>query len=217
MNPSANRRLEEKQKRRDDIVDAAERIFSKSDFDSVSMEQVAREARVSRALVYVYFQDKSDLYFAICVRALRILRERFEALIDLSTGYDQVRAIGRAYITFAEELPGYFAALSRYEAHKPSAETSPMEHAVIEAGKAVHTVTVRAIQNGIKDGTNRKDIPDAMLVALTLWGFIHGIIQVAQTKDAFIAEWGYSSQQLMENALHMGMRAIQPDKKKRVR
>jgi AcrR family transcriptional regulator len=210
MSYSAERRLEEKSRRREDIVDAAERVFSRSDYSTVTMDQIAREARVSRALVYVYFHDKSDLYFAICVRALRMLHERFEqAIANAGCGYDQVLAIGRSYIDFAGEFPSYFTALSHFEAHKPdSGEMSPTEHEVLEAGKAVHDVTVRAIEAGAKDGSIRSDIPDAMLIALTLWGFIHGIIQVAQTKGAFIEEWGYSSQQLMDNALGMGMLSL---------
>ena len=118
MSRSAHRRLEEKKQRRELIVDAAERIFSQSSFDSVSMEDVAREARISRALLYVYFQDKSDLYFAICLRALQLLKSRFEtAARKQENGFARVQAIGLDYIAFAGRYPVYFAALSRFEAH----------------------------------------------------------------------------------------------------
>jgi AcrR family transcriptional regulator len=212
MSTPADRRLEEKNRRRDDIVDAAERVFSRSGFAGVSMDQIAREARVSRALVYVYFQNKSELYFAVCLRALKLLRARFEkAVAGAGSGYDQVRAIGLDYIAFAGELPSYFTALSHFEAHKPdSGEMGPTEQDVMLAGKAVHDVMIRAIETGMKDGSIRSDIPEPMLVALTLWGFVHGIIQVAQTKGAFIEQWGYGVQQLMDNAIGMGTAALRP-------
>ena len=38
------------------------------------MDQVARRARLSRALVYVYFHDKADLHFALVERSLETLR-----------------------------------------------------------------------------------------------------------------------------------------------
>ncbi len=34
-------------------------------WDAMTMDQVARKARLSRALVYVYFKDKMDLMFGI--------------------------------------------------------------------------------------------------------------------------------------------------------
>ncbi len=53
------------QKRRQ-ILDGAGRIFSTAGFDATSMSDVAREARVSKATLYVYFQDKEHLFTAIC-------------------------------------------------------------------------------------------------------------------------------------------------------
>lgn len=48
------------QKRRQ-ILEGAGRIFSTAGFDASSMSDVAREARVSKATLYVYFQDKEHL------------------------------------------------------------------------------------------------------------------------------------------------------------
>jgi len=53
------------QKRRQ-ILEGAGRIFSTAGFDATSMSDVAREARVSKATLYVYFQDKEHLFTAIC-------------------------------------------------------------------------------------------------------------------------------------------------------
>ncbi len=48
------------------IMDGAGRIFSTLGFDAASMSDVAREAQVSKATLYVYFQDKEHLFTAIC-------------------------------------------------------------------------------------------------------------------------------------------------------
>jgi len=57
MNYVIERREEEKERRREEILDAAELVFSEKGFDAATMDQVARKARVSRALVYVYFKE----------------------------------------------------------------------------------------------------------------------------------------------------------------
>lgn len=52
--------------KRQQILDGAGRIFSTLGFDAASMSDVAREAQVSKATLYVYFQDKEHLFTAIC-------------------------------------------------------------------------------------------------------------------------------------------------------
>jgi TetR/AcrR family transcriptional regulator of autoinduction and epiphytic fitness len=52
--------------KRRQIVEGASRVFSTLGFDAASMSDVAREAQVSKATLYVYFQDKEHLFTAIC-------------------------------------------------------------------------------------------------------------------------------------------------------
>ncbi len=206
------RREEEKERRRDDILDAAELIFSKHGFDHATMDQVARQARVSRALVYVYFQDKAALQSGICLRGLRLLKDMFlKARADHVSGFDQVRQIGWAYVQFAQDHPQYFTAMAHFETRStPVSDMTELELLALQAGQEVHAVTVAALQHGIEDGSIRPDIPDLMLTALTLWAFTHGAIQLAQTKGALLAQWGYGDRHLLEGALDMGMRALVP-------
>ena len=75
MSYIAERREEEKERRRVEILDAAEALYAKKGWDAVTVDQVARSARLSRALVYVYFRDKEELLFAIGERAMRLLRD----------------------------------------------------------------------------------------------------------------------------------------------
>ena len=65
MSYIAERRQEEKDRRRIEIVEAAEDLYRELGWDAVTMDSVAKRARLSRALVYVYFKDKRDLHFAI--------------------------------------------------------------------------------------------------------------------------------------------------------
>ena len=73
MNYVTERRQEEKERRRADILDAAEQVAASVGIEAMTMDEVARTARLSRALLYVYFQDKSDLLFGLCGRGLEQL------------------------------------------------------------------------------------------------------------------------------------------------
>ncbi|MBN9030053.1 MAG: TetR family transcriptional regulator [Rhizobiales bacterium 63-7] len=48
--------------KREQILDGAKRIFMGKGFDAASMNDVAREAGVSKGTIYVYFQNKEDLF-----------------------------------------------------------------------------------------------------------------------------------------------------------
>lgn len=211
MSHSRQRRDDEKELRRIAIVDAAEAVFARTGFDAAKMDDVARKARVSRALVYLYFKNKAELQLAICLRALNLLREQLAAAAEIPRrGDDKIAAIGTAYMRFAEQHPLYFATLSRFEAHRPDTiAPGSSERAVMEAGSVVHDVTVAALRVGMRDGTIRRT-RKPMLLAMTLWSFTHGAIQVAQTKAAFLSEAGLSSDELLQNAIELALRGLRP-------
>jgi TetR/AcrR family transcriptional regulator len=205
MSYTVARRLEEKERRRAEILDAAEKVFARTGVTLSKMEEVARTARVSRALLYLYFPDKEALHFAISERALLLLGERFEqAAARVETGFEKVVALGRAYLAFSMEFPVYFAALSSFESHRPEdVAADSIEESCILAGDAVHRVTSKAVELGIADGSIRTDVGNSHLIAVTLWGFLHGVIQLAQTKAHMLARDKISQPKLLDQALEL--------------
>ena len=202
MSYVAERREEEKERRRAEIVDAAERLYAEVGWDTVTMERVAKKARLSRALIYVYFQDKSDLLLAIAERALADLRLRFVAAAATSeTGLDKVQSIGRAYVQFQLEMPYRFDACSRFHAHQAAGQ--PTDDACAAAGDAVIAVIVQALVQGQADGSIRKDIGNPAQVCVMLWAFTHGLIQIGTNKTQEIARHGVAVPQLMEGSFAM--------------
>lgn len=70
--------------KRRQILEGAGRIFSELGFDATSMSDVARSAQVSKATLYVYFQDKEHLFTAICAEHRdRHIAEKI-ALLDVN-------------------------------------------------------------------------------------------------------------------------------------
>jgi AcrR family transcriptional regulator len=206
----AARREEEKERRRLEIIEAAEALYAEHGWDAVTMDQVARRARLSRALLYVYFKDKEDLLFAITERALDELRRRFEAAAaghDL--GIDQVSAMGLAYTLFQQERPFQFDACSRYHAHQAH-QGAPNEVACAAGGDAVMAVMVRSLQQGIADGSIRADIGEPLNVCVMLWAFTHGLIQIATNKAQEIARHGIAAGRFMEDGRAMLRQMLAP-------
>jgi TetR/AcrR family transcriptional regulator len=205
MSYIAERRLEEKERRRAEIVDAAEAAGREVGLDALTMDDVARRARLSRALLYVYFQDRSDLMFGLAERAMNMLHARFvEAAERNKTGLEQVSAIGRAYVAFSQEFPTLFDALARCELESPDpAQCSPSEQACLAGGDKLQRQLVASIETGVRDGSIRADITSPVLMSVTLWGFMHGIIQLTTTKTHALIHHGVSAKSLIDNAISM--------------
>ena len=192
MSYIAERREEEKERRRGELLDAAESLYAKQGWETVTMDQVARTARLSRALVYVYFRDKDDLLFAIGERAMKLLYRRFAAALEIAgSGRDKVDALGRAYMGYALEFRHYFDFCTRFQGHQVDAAASPNEDACHKAGEAVMDLVVQAIQTGVTDGSISPALAsEPRLLGMSLWAFTHGIVQIAVAKAADLARQG---------------------------
>ncbi|HTP39235.1 MAG TPA: TetR/AcrR family transcriptional regulator [Steroidobacteraceae bacterium] len=213
----SERRLEEKDRRRSQILDAAESVAATSGIESLTMEQVARRARLSRALIYLYFKDKLDLHFGLCERGIALLTQRFEeAHRRPMQGLAKIIAIGRAYVAFSQEFPVYFDALARFQAQEaelpqsPGATAAGSLTACLAASARLHEIIASVIAEGQRDGTISPAAGDPLAVSLTLWGFMHGIIQLSTTKAALLGELGLDTRALQEQALKLATRALAP-------
>jgi AcrR family transcriptional regulator len=212
MSYIAERRQEERDRRRAEIVDAAESVYAECGWDAVTMDQVARKARLSRALLYVYFRDKGDLLFALVERALEELRRRFETAREgRARGIDEVEAIGHAYMQYARELPHYFDACARFQAHqREGAEIPQNELACMQTGHRVHEVIVDSLNKGVADGSIRSDLGNPYVTALALWAFTHGLIQIATTKGSQIEHEGIPLPHFMNHSVELALRSLRP-------
>jgi TetR/AcrR family transcriptional regulator len=201
------RRQEERDRRRSEILDAAAVAASEGGFDAITMDQIARRARLSRGLLYVYFEDKEALHLALCERAMELLIERFAAATqDVPTGLARLEAMGSAYVRYARELPVYFQALAHLEASAP--EDLQKHQRCTELGMVCHQGMTTAIRDGITDRSIRPDLGSPDAVAIALWGFMHGVIQIANTKGALLVHRNTDTLQLYEQALALMRRAM---------
>ncbi|MBC8719118.1 TetR/AcrR family transcriptional regulator [Ochrobactrum sp. Marseille-Q0166] len=52
--------------KRQQILEGAQNVFLRMGFDATSMNDITREAGVSKGTIYVYFNSKEDLFVALC-------------------------------------------------------------------------------------------------------------------------------------------------------
>lgn len=181
--PLKTRREREKQARYDAILDAAELAFAEKGYERTSMDDIARTASLSRALLYVYFKDKAAIQRGIMLRAGQSLTARFqEAKTTVDTGLAQIKAMGEAYYRFYQDEPDYFSALTQASTAMAEADESQTEEMLCSKSELMELM-IGAIRQGVEDGTmNRERIADPVQTALYLRGALHGVILLCQSE-----------------------------------
>jgi AcrR family transcriptional regulator len=104
----SSRKEREKEQRRNDILQAAEKLFFARGYDNVTMDDIAKEVELNKATIYLYFFDKESLYYTVVLRGVQILNEMVkERERNATTGFDKLWEIGHAYFSFVKRHPDY--------------------------------------------------------------------------------------------------------------
>ncbi len=84
------RKKRERERRRQQILLAAKRVFSVKGFSKATMEDIAKEAELSPGTLYLYFKNRDELFASLSLRILQYLNIRLEHLLnDLKTASTQ--------------------------------------------------------------------------------------------------------------------------------
>jgi TetR/AcrR family transcriptional regulator len=205
----ADRRERDKQKRRDSIVDAAENLFFAKGFAATTIDEIAEAAELSKGTVYLYFNNKEEIYVAIVRRAIRILIDLSrEAVAAASTGGEKVSALGRALLLFYERYPNHFKAMF-YQHEGPSCPSSEIDHGdllintLIQDREELHAFSLEVIQGGIADGSIRSDV-DPIKTTIVLVSMILGLIRIVALEEKPLLErFHLTAQDLIKAAIDL--------------
>ena len=173
------RRRHDRQGRSEAILDAAETVFFTKGFNQTSMDEIARQADLSRALLYVYFRDKAAIMRGIMLRAALAIEHRFEqALESSSNGLEQIEQIGYAYHAFSREDSEYFDVLTELNTFPvPEQAGDDQMQSLGECRTRITALMVTALRNGIEDGSICAErVEDPVVTAFMLQGALHGVI-----------------------------------------
>jgi len=156
---ATSRREREKQKRRNDIIKAAEKVFFAKGYDRVTMDEIAQEAEVNKALLYYYFKNKEGLFFAVNLYGVRILHNMYIKCSNLNiNGYDKVKAMIQALYGFSKEHPDYFRIYCYTGTERFQLSDNEDAVELVDLRTGMWRLMVEAIITGIQDGTIRKDL-----------------------------------------------------------
>ena len=111
----SDRKKREKEQRRQSIIDAAERLFLEKGYDDVTMNDIAKEVELNRATIYLYFENKEALCFAVILRGMRILNEMVKSHVKNASYTQKINAWGSTYYLFFQLYPQYIQVYNLFQ------------------------------------------------------------------------------------------------------
>lgn len=190
----AERKEREKEQRRNDIINAAEKVFFEKGINGATMDEVADKAELSKGTLYLYFSNKDDLYYAICMRGLSILNDFIvNSVSGTNTVFENILEIGRAYVKFAHEHENYFKVITHFDDVEIDFIEKNIQNPHMDD---VMAFFIDLLEKGRKDGSIRSDLP-APLMAHLLWTQTTGVLKMLSAKKVHIESYNISEEEII--------------------
>jgi AcrR family transcriptional regulator len=147
----AERKQRELQRREQDILEAAMRLFAQEDWQQVTIERIAQEAEIGKGTVYLHFPSKEEIYARLALDFSRQVLERLHAIDRKLPVPQKLRAAIHVFFSAHSAGPHLqrvceycdrddfrrrIGAESRAELERVDAEIVGLIHAVLQQGIA---------------------------------------------------------------------------------
>jgi TetR/AcrR family transcriptional regulator, cholesterol catabolism regulator len=158
--------------KRQEVIRAAATVFQEKGFDTATLHDVAAALDTDRATLYYYIAGKDDLLREIVQEhVLKITVEAREiAAAESSAAAKLARFLPTLMASFEAYFPYIFVFIQ--EDGGENKRRTQWGRQLATAVNDVQTQIVQIVENGIRDGEFRKDVP-AELVTNALFGMVN--------------------------------------------
>ncbi|MGL4791940.1 MAG: TetR/AcrR family transcriptional regulator, partial [Phocaeicola sp.] len=174
---------------REQIISAAERIFSEKGFAQTTIADISNASEYSRRTIYAYYESKEDILHHIIAKGLQILKCDIEDALQSSNDFlAQYFAICNAMKKYQTECPHSLENATDAKTSKIDFENlSPMVKQILLLGVETNALLAEFIQTGKEQGVVKQDVIPMQTVYI-LWSSITALLTLIQTKGVFIAK-----------------------------
>jgi len=172
------RRERERERHRNEILDAAERVFERKPFHQATMAEVAEEAEFAVGSLYNFFPGKNELYAAMVERVVAkympVMREKIRSA---PSPIDALTAVFDLKLEVLEQHKGFVRAFFGQPHVGRRDSASGPQDALKEAYAAYVGDLESVFRSGVKDGSFASADPQDLAIAF------EGLT------DAFVGRW----------------------------
>jgi AcrR family transcriptional regulator len=177
------RKEREKKMRRQQMMDAAKKVFASKGFGRATIENIAEEAEFSPATLYLYFKSKDELLASLNLKMLQTLIAKMERVRDQEdlSPKKKIMALEKALYEVYLMDPLNVVNVLRFQSKENLRKLSPELASQIRD----HTQRyMRAIADIYRDGVREGVFLDRHPVAFAdiVWSLFAGLVLLEDTK-----------------------------------
>jgi len=202
-----------RESQRELILEIAEGLFIEKGVEQVTMGQIAREARLTRATIYNYFSNKVEIaqeIFKIITKGWRDRNER-EVWGYQGNGHQRLEKFILSFFEYLQQNPRearFVAEFNYLYAKQWSAET--FAETMLGNLNEDRQFVLVSIQDGITDGSLRTDIEPELILA-AFFNFLSSTInRFGAMGDKVEGEYGISSQKIFKQIYGIFLDGLKP-------
>ncbi|AXI99845.1 transcriptional regulator, TetR family [Cyclonatronum proteinivorum] len=185
---TTERKKREREKRKQVILNATQRLITERGFESVTMDEIAVASEVSKGTLYLYFKSKSEIALALHGIGMQAMLKKLAELIAASgSGLEIIQKMGRLLVDFVRDNPPFFKCIVYLESigiesYKQLKGTDTFE-ALQTLDESLFNYIRRAVQIGIQDGSIDATYKPELLT-LQIMATARGLMQFIIFRDA---------------------------------
>ncbi len=187
---ATDRKAWEKAQREKRIIDIAQEVFVSRGYEQTTIPAIADAAGYNKRTIYLYFKDKEEIFLAVVLRCLQLLKSGVETATELvPEERPGLKEFAWAFFYFSEDYPVFMDLIMLYESrhfvyHEADRPDHYGErHAACQAvSDEISDMATTAIEKGIASGDLVTDLTPRQLMLL-LWGQIFGVIQILRIRE----------------------------------
>ena len=181
MGPKA-RREREKEQLRQEILDAARELFLKEGYENVQMRRIAEKIEYSPTTIYLYFENKADLLYAVCQETFAKLYKKMAAINEKYVDpVERLRAGGRAYVEFGLKYPNHYRMTFINHPQLPGGKEQYLREESM--GMRAYDQLRQQVAQCVEE--NHFKVTDVEAISQALWAVLHGVTALLITKPDF--------------------------------
>lgn len=210
------RKEREKELRREEILNAAQKIFFEKGLQSATMDEIAEAAELSKGTLYLYYGSKEDLYFSVMMRGLKILHDLFvESTEEAPSTFEAIRQLGPTYYEFFQKHRNFWRMFNYFQypgMHKQVSEE--MRRLCNEQSQKLWGLVIGLIQKGIQEGDLKNELNPAE-TSIILWSSSTAILaRIDNEVDQWRSSLGVDLVEVLAKSNALLMEAIMTEEAK---
>lgn len=199
----ARRKKEPLSVHREKITTVASALFIEKGISYTTVDEIAKKAGYSKATLYVYFENKEEIFFSLVYQHMQQLFQTIENIILQETHSPEQWKEKYLEICFSirrlcKEYPIYFEGMIGYINVDVSADETPQVYKdIYDLGLRLSDLVKTIIEQGVLFHIF-KPRSDTNKIMIFFWSSVSGIIRMAEYKKAYYKLLGFDNDEFVK-------------------